>query len=397
MNSVNRDSSSDAPVPRTGANLLAPLRAALSAVDEAERYRLLASVFAELAANPPSGENGRNAAAKNQLETLGKRLQSVEQEKASLADSLRTTQADLARRDKQLEAEQARAKELEAVLAEQRKRLKHLEQEQAEAQARIEERNAAIHKAEVRCEELTLKAQRAAMTAGDDARVAQIEQARVEVTRQLEQERVRLQTLRTEKDEQIAKLRQQLQAAGSAAPEDAGGATLAKLWERLARARPALAEGGAKPNEPAAERLVDAFIELVRFVDDFDKSMRVFLSRYTKYHPSVKVPWEAYTKGDDLVELARRTVAAQGGRPVGPLKMRLRLLYSWVYAAMVGCDSAFESVGSELQAHLMSEVGAANDPNRKVRDYIRDDGHLLFMQHLCELRSLKLAETYGRG
>ena len=44
-----------------------------------------------------------------------------------------------------------------------------------------------------------------------------------------------------------------------------------------------------------------------------------------------------------------------------------------------------------------STLGYLADPTRKIRDYLRDDGHLLFMQHICEHRSLRLAETYGRG
>ena len=64
---------------------------------------------------------------------------------------------------------------------------------------------------------------------------------------------------------------------------------------------------------------------------------------------------------------------------------------------MLGCDSAIESVASELHSHLMGEVGAGSDANRKIRDYLRDDGHELFLQHIKELRSQKLAEAFGRG
>jgi len=90
-------------------------------------------------------------------------------------------------------------------------------------------------------------------------------------------------------------------------------------------------------------------------------------------------------------------VAPQGGKPVGLLKMRLKVLYAWTEAAMIGCDSAIESVASELQQHLLGPVGAGGDPGRKIKEYLRDDGHELFLQHLRELRSQKLAETYGRG
>ena len=37
----------------------------------------------------------------------------------------------------------------------------------------------------------------------------------------------------------------------------------------------------------------------MHFVDDFDKLLRPFLSKYTKHHLPVKVPWDVYVKGDD--------------------------------------------------------------------------------------------------
>jgi hypothetical protein len=39
----------------------------------------------------------------------------------------------------------------------------------------------------------------------------------------------------------------------------------------------------------------------------------------------------------------------------------------------------------------------ATDPNRKIRDFMRDDGHQLFHQHIRELRSQKLGEAYAKG
>jgi hypothetical protein len=110
----------------------------------------------------------------------------------------------------------------------------------------------------------------------------------------------------------------------------------------------------------------------------------------------VKVPWEVYAKSDDLHKTAFQTVAPKG-RPVALLKMRLRVLQQWIEAAMIGCDSAIESIASELQTHLMGPAGTGSDPGRKIKDFIRDDGHYVFLEHMKELRSLKLAETYGRG
>ncbi len=205
-----------------------------------------------------------------------------------------------------------------------------------------------------------------------------------------------MERLRTDKDARIEQLEEQLRHSQSGAGASAD-ALLAALWRRLASAKPALADGHVQPTVQAAERLVDALIELVRFADDFDKGMRVFVGNYTKHHPSVKVPWDVYAKRDDVYKTAQQTVAPQGGKPVGLLKMRLRFLYSWTQASMIGCDSAIESIASELYTHLMGPVGAGSDPNRKIKDYLRGDGHELFVQHIRELRGQKLAEFFGRG
>jgi hypothetical protein len=66
-------------------------------------------------------------------------------------------------------------------------------------------------------------------------------------------------------------------------------------------------------------------------------------------------------------------------------------------AAIIGGDSALESIAHELEEHLRGPVGMATDPNRKIRDFMRDDGHQLFHQHIRELRSQKLGEAYAKG
>lgn len=372
--------------------VLEPLRAALASARESDRYRLLATLLTDLAEN----SHGGKPAATNQVDELTKRIQAVDSERAALDDAYKSSQADLALAQKQLDAERNRAAELQQIIDDQRSRLKESQEKLKIVEAEVAARNNDLHRAQVQVEDLELKLQRAELAGSDRSRVDALETDKRGLTEQIQALEQQMEQLRTDKDEEIDKLRGELAQASSGASQ--GGEGLLKgLWERLAKASPPLSEGHLEPKTQSAERLVDAFIELVRFVDDFDKTMRVFLSKYTKYHPSVKVPWEAYAKGDDLYTVVRRTVAPQGGRPVGPLKMRLRLLYAWTHAGMIGCDTAIESIGSELHAHLMGEHGAGSDPNFKVRDYIRDDGHLLFAQHIRELRSLKLAEIYGRG
>lgn len=354
----------------------------------------MASLFSGLA--DPSSGDGLTSAPTDHVQSLNRKVQELAKEKAGVEDTLRTTTANLELQEKRLKAEQTRAGELQAIIEDQGKRLQKAEEELKIVEAEVVARNNEIHQAEVRAEELQLKFQRAELTLSDHSKIDGLEEGKRELVEQSKEIRAQMEQLRAEKDEEIERLKTELGKSQSVSSESADK-LLSEMWRRLAVAKPRLAEGHIPPTTQAAERLVDGFIELVRFVDDFDKSMRVFLGAYTKHHPSVKVPWDAYAKGADLLEFVRKTVAPRGGRPVGPLKMRLRLLYSWTQAGMVGCDSAIESIASELQQHLLGPTGAGADPNRKIRDYIRDDGHELFVQHIKELRSLKLAETFGRG
>lgn len=371
-----------------------PLRAALAGVAEHERYRLLATLFNGLAEH--NGGEASKTIGSDQLQVLNRKIQDMAKEKAGVEDMLRTKAADLAAQEKRLKAEQARADELQAVINDQSARLKKAEEDLRIVEAEVVARNNELHQAESKVEELQVKAQRAELALSDHSRIDQLETSKRELVEQSSTIAGQLEQLRADKDAEIERLKSELSKSNSVSSESADK-LMAEMWRLLAVAKPPLSEGHIPPTTQAAARLVEGFIELARFVDDFDKSLRVFLGRYTKHHPSVKVPWDAYAKGADLLEFVRKTVAPRGGRPVGPLKMRLRLLYQWTQSGMVGADAAVESIGTELQDHLLGSVGAGADPNRKIRDYIRDDGHLLFAQHIKELRSLKLAETFGRG
>jgi len=373
--------------------IVEPLRAALASLGESDRYGVLATVLSDLATHSRGAGDARGS---GQMDALNKKVQALANEKAEVEDTLRSCRADLDVIKKQLEAEQARASERQQIIDDQRTRLQKAERELKTVEAEVVARNNELHRTEGQIEDLQLQLQRASLAAEDHSKVDNLEESRRELMLKSQEIEARLDKLRAEKDAEIEAIKSDRQKAESVSAESADKLLLT-LWQRMATTKPPLSEGHIQPNKQAAERLVDAFIEIVRFVDDFEKSIRVFLGRYTKHHPSVRVPWDAYAKGDDLLQFVRRTVAAEGGRPVGPLKMRLRLLYSWTQAGMVGCDSAIESIGSELQSQLMGPIGAGSDPNKKIRDYIRDDGHLLFAQHISELRSLRLAETFGRG
>lgn len=379
-----------------GAQILKPLRAALQGADEPQRYRVLSFLFGELASDSALLGNGRGGQSSEQLEAAQKRITLLEEEKASVEDRLRVVDSELRDKSAQLTSKIQHEADLEEVIHDHQSRNNSLKEKIAQLDAELVARNSELHKAEVRIEGLQLKGQRADLVSSDTSKVDTLEQARIGLGKELETIRGDMDQLRSDKDAEIAALQQKL-AGTEASSAEGGEEVLRELWERLAKATPSLAEGNSHPNLQAAHRLADATVELAKFVDDFDKNMRVFIDRYTKPVDSVKVPWQAYANGGELIDFCRRTVAAQGGRPVGPLKMRLRLFYSWMYAAMIGCDAAIESIESELQQHLLGPDGTGANPNATIRDYIRSDGPPKFAEQMKRIRGQRLAETYGRG
>jgi len=373
-------------------DLVGPLRAALAGADESDRYRLLAALLSELA---DSSAGGRDRGTADQVEVLSKKAQALTEQKASLDDKYKAVKADLVHRTAQLEAEQTRGHELELINEEQRARLDALQKQVADIEAQLVARNAELHKAHGEHDKLLLQVQRVELQRDDHSKLDRVEASKRQLTKEAEVLRTEVEQLRTDKDAEIARLNKELAEARS---QGAGTVDIpfTELWFRLAAAKPALADGHVEPTPQSAQRLVDAFIELVRFVDDFDKLIRPFLSKYTKHHQPVKVPWEVYAKRDDTLATVRQTLAPVGGKPIGVVKMRLRGLYAWTEAAMVACDAAIESVASELHSTLMGPAGAGSDPNHTIKEFIRGDGHELFLQHIRELRA-KMVEEAFRG
>ena len=376
----------------TRSDLLRPVLAALAGAGENERYRLLADLLRELADAGPAGRPGDSD---EQLGTISRKVQALGEEKASLQDKCATLKADLDHRAAQLEAEQTRGHELQMLNEEQRGRLDSLQKQVRDFEAQLTAKSAELHKAHVEHDRELLEAQRAATGAGDRSKLDRLQESKRELGKEVEDLRSQMEQLRSDKDEQIARLNDELEAARSSAG-DAKGVSFEALWARLAAAKPPLVDGKTQPTEQCAQRLVDAFVELVRFVDDFDKLIRPFLSKYTKHHQPVKVPWDVYAKRDDTLKTVQQTLAVVGGKPIGVVKIRLRGLYAWTEAAMIACDAAIESLASEMHPFLMGPHGAGSDPNRTIRDFLRDDGHELFLQHIRELRGTTLAEAFGR-
>lgn len=374
------------------AELLGPVRAALASADVADRYRLLVSLLSGLA---DDGAEGRSRGPTEQIDALSRRVQALTEEKASLQDQRAAVKADLDHRTAQLEAEQTRAHELQSINKEQQARLASLQKQVADLEAQVVARNAELHKAHAEHDKLLLKAQRAELEKDDRSKLDRMETSKREVAKDLGALRTEMEQLRADKDAQIAQLNEELAAARSEGVSTAE-IPFEDLWARLASVKPALVEGHVKPTEQGAQRLVDALVELVRFVDDFDKLIRPFLSKYTKHHQPVKVPWEVYAKRDDTLKTIQQTLAPVGGKPIGVVKIRLRGLYAWTEAAMIACDAAIENVAAELQEFLLGARGSGADPSRTIKDFVRDDGHELFLQHIREFRGQKLEEAFGR-
>ncbi len=375
------------------AEVLQPLRAALAQAPEPERYRLLASLLTELAEQPAGRGDGGNLA---QADVLSKKLARLSEEKALVDDGLAACRADLEHRSKQIEAERQRAEELDRIVTDQRTRLRTTQGQVAELEEQVVAKNAQLHKLENEAEAFRIKLQRVERAAGDTSRVDTLEESRRGLGVEVEQLRNEFEQLRKDKDVVIEQLKADLVAARSSSSAGAG-TVLATLWDRLAQAKPPLAPGGQTPPVQAAERLFDAFIELTRFVQDMDQALAPFLSSFTRHNEAVARPWDVYARSPELQQVIREIIDMERGKPAGVVKMRLLGLKRWTMAAIVAGDSALESIAHELEEQLRGKLGMGSDPNRKVKDYMRDDGHQLFHQHIRELRSQKLADAYAHG
>lgn len=380
----------------TPTGLFESLRAALVDATEGDRYRLLAAVFGEFADVSSGSGNGRPAGSQEEFDSLARKVHALTEEKASLRDRCAALKADLDHRGAQLEAEQTRAHELERLRDEQRARLDLLQKEFKSAEAQIVAKNAELHKTRLENEQRLLETQRSAVGRDDSAKVERIESANRDLTKQVEALRADLERVRADKDVAVASLKDELTEAQSGAAATAG-VPFDELWQRLASRRPPLVDAQVQPNRQSAQRVADSLAELVRFVDDFDKLLRPFLSKYTKHHAPVKVPWDVYVKGDDARTTLVQTLAPVGGKPFGVAKIRLRVLYAWTEASLIASDAAVECISSELHSFLLGPSGVGSDPNGTIKGFLSRDGHELFLQHMRELRARKLAEAFGRG
>jgi hypothetical protein len=256
--------------------------------------------------------------------------------------------------------------------------------------------NRESHKANIDNENLTLQLQRADAKSRDQSKAERLE----EQTRALEAENGRqkeeIEQLRADKNIELERVSGDLATAKEevAAKKDID---FPSLWARLAAGQPPRGEGHLQPNIKAGERLVDSDVELVKFVDDFDQLMRPFLTRYTAGRPRLRAVWEAYARGAGVRDTVQQIIVPEGGRPTGILRNQLRGLYKWTEAAIWGCEAAIESIGPELPIFMRRKesFGSGSDSNRKVTEFILENGPDAFADHMKSMRSDKIAQFFG--
>ncbi len=375
------------------AALLGSLRSLMAGSSEGDRYRLLSSLLGELATQVGSGGD---QGLRERYEALNRRVTSLTEEKAMLQDTVATTRADLTSHSAQLEAERGRVGELQRVLDEQRSRMGSLQSRVGELETELVARNHEIFSIQSESDRQLLEAQRAAMSGADAEKVRALEERQMELSSRAAALREELDQLRKDKNEEIERLRVELRDAQAGAASSAD-VLLEELWGQLAQVKPAVAEGHVRPTRASFDRLVESFSYLVKFVDEMESDVRVFLSKYTKHSAPLKTPWDVYAKREEVYKEIRAILDPQTGTPAAPLRMRLNMLKAWIHAAAVANDVAIESVASELQSRLMGSEVSGSDPNYKVREFVRADGHELFMQAIRDLRDERMAEVYSRG
>jgi chemotaxis protein histidine kinase CheA len=379
---------------RIGADIVEALKASLLESDEAKRDASLVDILGDFArrAAASSGDPGASA----QTAELAQRVRTLDEANAVLKDSLAAMQVDLENSNSQLESERERANTSERTLAAEVQRRKEVETQSNEFSVQLELKNREVYEAQVANDQILLKLQRIELAQSDTSKLDRAAEARRELSAEVETLRSEITSLRETKDLQIAQLNRAI-AEGGTAPASQNGIDFDVLWLDLAQADPPLVVASDSPTLQAGQRAMQVLIELLRYVDDVDQLVRPFIGKYTRDNQAIQVPWDVYAKGDGMRTIVRTVLQPAAGKPAGVAKVRLRGLYSWLEAALIAADVTIESVASEFYAFAMGPGGATDDPTRKIKDFLRDDGHELFQQHMRLLCSRKLAEAFGHS
>ena len=70
---------------------------------------------------------------------------------------------------------------------------------------------------------------------------------------------------------------------------------------------------------------------------------------------------------------------------------------AYVSATMLASDATVKSIGDELRTFLMGPNGVGDQPNRTIRDFVREGGCQYYLEYMREFLALKLAEAWRGG
>ncbi len=359
---------------------------------EPERYRALAALLDDLAEHALSEQSSANEAS----DSAAKRLARMTEEKAVLDDELRAMKSELDHAQQQLKAERDQAASAKEQFGESRERLKGLQQRLEDVEAQLTQRDKRVYELENALELAQRQAQKAEIAASDTKRLDSSEEERRRLNNEIQRLQNEVNQVRIDKDAEIERLKVKTVGAQAATAAEADQ-LLIDLWDRLARAKPALAPGGKRPTVQAAERLFDSFVEMSHFIDQFETTMRTMIGSLARHSDVLARPWDAFAKSPPLQAVIQEIIDIETGKSPAVLKMRLTALKRWIMAALLGSDAAIESIGDMLEQALRGDAGIGKDTNLRVRDYLRQDGPMLFHQQMRALRSERLAQVYAKG
>lgn len=368
------------------------LRAAFGNMQESERYEHLAQLFNNFSEQAAQAETGPLARVDELTAMLHRELEV----KAGLEDALKSREADLTHRQAQLEAEQNRSKDLQGILDSQNSRLQELQLRTADLEKHIAAKEERYYELQRTNEQLEVDLQRARQTASDRTALESVSAGRNELALQLRTAQEEAEGVRVKKDAEIARLQAQLSDAGPSSVD--GALDMAPMWDMLARTKPSLAAGHVPATDKSVERLMEAFITMVNFLYELEQAMRPWLGRFTKHEHAIRGPWDLFAAQDNVRETVKHIIDPRTLRPSGPLQMHLVLLKRFVVSAMIGCDSAIESIASELGHHIRGDTNPAGwNVHSQLREFAKEDGPEKFLDHMRRVRSRKMAAAYGKG
>jgi hypothetical protein len=384
MTTAGTNKSDVDPAPRM-TDALERIAKSLAAGSEADRHRAL-RFFVGALGRAAGMDDGRGTGEGGELEVLSKKVRALQEEVASLRDHGAALAADLDHRTAQLQAEQKRATEFEKLAGEQRGRLAGSQREITNLEDQLRVRAEELGKAQRENDDLTLKGQRLAMQKDQTGEIERLSHELRGKSEENQALRAASEQLRADKDAEIERRNEQLRIlAGKAGGEST--VSFVEMWGRLATSK--LVEGHLQPTQPCAERMADLLVVLVRIVDEFNEMMRPFLNNYTKKSELLRMPWNNYAKGPVIHDAIHDVLIPSGGKPVGVVNARLRFMYKAASAAVVASDATLASIAGELQSFLLGSTGTPLDPNRTVRQFLRDDGHEKFKERMLQIFTRK--------